>query len=311
MKKQSILINDNKLLIKDKKFEAIIIKAKDDNNLIKEIHSDDKILHLNFNNKLKQAEENLMKKIKEVMNRRTAMNEPIYKSENSPQYKILSLSTSISIAKERTFGEVKEKVTYELSHGSFSSIIRKFSLSGSSDSFVAFKLFSNDIKLKEARIINNCLEEVTNSIVSESHSLSESEASHHPYVCVIAIFEEINANHKNHVINIEYEYVALNLLRLTNHYKNSIVWYYDNYKRIQPIDYIKFSINIENPKINALSKKDVINYPEKMTLNLSPGNSLFNWEIPTIKENEYQKISIDIPIFNHNCKQFVIYYLIL
>jgi len=63
--------------------------------------------------------------------------------QKTPSIKILSIDTNISIKKDKTDGEVFEKVKFLLKDGTFDSIIRKISLGGTSDRLYAFKLASS------------------------------------------------------------------------------------------------------------------------------------------------------------------------
>ena len=65
--------------------------------------------------------------------------EPIFPREN---YIIKSIDTIIVLKQNQTNGEVKEKITFELSRGKFSSLTRKISLQSSSERFSNFKLSS-------------------------------------------------------------------------------------------------------------------------------------------------------------------------
>jgi len=140
--------------------------------------------------------------------------------------------------------------------------------------------------------------------------------SFHPYICVIAIFEEIEAKDKQIEIFIQYEYVAQNILRFreAHNLMNSIVWYYDNYKRLQPMENIKFLLEISDYKLksnNTLNYnntwKNLISYPDKYTtsFNEETNTTVISWNFKSIPENDYQKISIDLPIFNSKCRKLV------
>jgi len=312
-----------KLLIEESDLEPIIIKTENLNSDAREninnpiINKKKKereekdninnknIFDENFSNKLKQAEKELINKLKKdkIKSRNNDQSQDYIRNKNDtdnnnlnfvntqelvnskqsqenlnsiPIYKIVSLDTKIKINPEKTYGEVNEKVKFELSNGSFSSIIRKISLGGSSDSLVAFKLTTYDVKLKEARILNNCFEDNLNSNKKESensfssrkyivedtnnnlsnsnfnslNSINPVAFNSEAYLCVIAIFDEINAKDKSQFVEIEYEYIAQNILRIkeadlssriNNKNYNSIVWFYDNFKRMQQIENINLN----------------------------------------------------------------------
>lgn len=84
-------------------------------------------------NKLNDSKVNQTRKINELM----IIQEPI-----APSYHIKRMETEIKIKRDRTYGQVTENVQYILRNGLFSSIIRKISLAGSSDSIIAFKVSS-------------------------------------------------------------------------------------------------------------------------------------------------------------------------
>ena len=59
-----------------------------------------------------------------------------------PSYNIKRMETEIKIKNDKTYGQVTENVKFILKNGLFTSIIRKISLAGSSDSIIAFKVSS-------------------------------------------------------------------------------------------------------------------------------------------------------------------------
>ena len=96
--------------------------------------------------------------------------------------------------------------------------------------FFIFKLFKfflfiiySDVILKEARIINNCFEETNNLIQINKDNDNEGRKikmnknstnyNFHPYICVIAIFEEVDSNNNPFKALIQYEFIAQNILR--------------------------------------------------------------------------------------------------
>lgn len=295
-----------------------------------------------------------------------------------PNYKIISQNTTLKIVKDKTYAEVNESVKFEFSHGTFSSIIRKISLGGTSDSLIAFKLTSNDIKIKEVKLINDCLETEENSINNNElssigsgvqNNLSISNMNYLNYICVIALFDEINAIEESQVIEIQYNYFAQNILRISTDknyigmgktmdmrynihnetqfekneksindkvknisstitqennffFNNEIIWYLDNYKRIQPINDIKLMIVFHNTTVNFIQEQKLNNssrnnnhiiiYPEnnfkgRKTFT-SNQDTVFTWEFSIINKNEIQKVSLHLPGFNHKCRKKVVNY---
>lgn len=63
-------------------------------------------------------------------------------TNNLPSYNMIKLDTNIKIFDKKTYGQVTENAKFILKNGSFTSIIRKISLAGSSDSIIAFKVSS-------------------------------------------------------------------------------------------------------------------------------------------------------------------------
>jgi hypothetical protein len=189
------------------------------------------------------------------------------------------------------------------------------------------------LKLKEARIINNCFEEtldrnqIKNIDIKKNLYLSNGNQNYsfHPYICIIAIFNEIEAKEKSVEVYVQYEYIAQNILRFRDNRNksltNSIIWYYDNNKRLQSIENIKFTIEIIDFKLNLNNQNqnnstlntskdqssNFIGYPDKFFLdyNNDRNSTIITWNFKNIPENDYQKISIDIPMFNSKCRKLV------
>ena len=131
----------------------------------------------------------------------------------------------------------------------------------------------------------------------------------HPYVCVIANFDSIDASESPKEIEIEYEYISENLLRRrekpfsTKEEENVIVWIYDNYKRGFSIDNINLSIKFEN----EINLNKIISYPEKFLIKKSnTQNITINWNVNSLKPDSFKNFALNIPIFNELCKGMVI-----
>lgn len=312
--KQSIHLSANKLEIVNEvtpNNKIVVKKNKESANKIE----DKNVFDMNFSSQLKQAEQDLLLKLKNMNNKRidnlnqtqtkndTSVNEgEISPSSKLPVYRIENISTVITVDEDKTQGNVLETVKFVLANGTFSSIIRKISLTGSSDSLIAFKLSSTDIKLKEARIINNCFEE-------------ENKVFYESYLCLIAIFEEVDAKLQDKVVEIEYEYIALNFLRLkekseyNKESQNTFVWYFDNYKRMHFIGGINLSIVFNNNKLNSYNITDFTSYPDKISYELikEKNQTAFHWHTSELKANSYQKFSLDMKLFNEKCRKIVKY----
>jgi hypothetical protein len=88
-----------------------------------------------------------------------------------------------------------------------------------------------------------------------------------------------------------------------------VVWYYDNYKRISDIKNVITKFIFKGlPEGN---KNNYTAYPDKMDVNNIKNNNtdtndlIFIWNINVIKPNDYQKILIEMPLFNANCRLLV------
>jgi hypothetical protein len=103
----------------------------------------------------------------------------IGKNTNVPSYSISSIRTSVHIRNGSCDAEIKEDVNFIINNGVFSSVTRKISLEGTSDTMYGFKLTSSDVKLKEAKLVKNCYD--------------ENRIPEHEYACVIAIFNEVQS----------------------------------------------------------------------------------------------------------------------
>jgi hypothetical protein len=266
---QSIQLSPNKLLITDNKPDLI---PEPENSIEKDISA------INFSSRLKDAESALFRKL----SNNYLKTDPKPRINYIPTYRIDKLNTVVDLKTNKTFAEIKEKVTFTLENGIFSSLSRKISLAGSSDSLLAFRLTSSDVKLKQAKVVPNCLEE-------------EYTSNQYPYVCVIAIFEEIDAKAKPLEVDIEYEYLAQDIIRSKEvENKNSIIWYYDNFKKKEPIYNITFKLKIDS---SLLPKNDtsIIGYPEKFTNSTNAQVTEFTWNIEKLNSEEFKNIYLEIP----------------
>lgn len=107
--------------------------------------------------------------------------------------------------------------------------------------------------LKEAKIVKNCYHD--NAIID------------HPYICIIAVFEEENLSGKSKVVEIEYDYLADNILKSkrkpfstdVKQEDNVLIWIYDNFQNINAIKQVNLKIHFDE-KINS---KEILSYPEK------------------------------------------------
>ncbi len=66
----------------------------------------------------------------------------VHAIQKNPLTKIQTIETQIFVKKNKTEGEIYEKVKFVLQDGIFDSIVRKISLGGTSDKQIGFKLAS-------------------------------------------------------------------------------------------------------------------------------------------------------------------------
>jgi hypothetical protein len=130
--KQSIHLNSNKLLITDNR-ENIVSNTNNINNDISDV---------DFASKLEDAEKNLFKRLNTNNLKSSTINSKAFEKDFLPRYLIKKLNTFIDLKPNNTYAEITEKATFTLTNGVFSSINRKISLAGSSDSIIAFRLTS-------------------------------------------------------------------------------------------------------------------------------------------------------------------------
>jgi hypothetical protein len=81
------------------------------------------------------------------------------------------------------------------------------------------------------------------------------------------------------------------------------------------VENVKFTLELVHNNIlkfnkNGKGKKDKIKmtgYPDKFTnkWDLTKNATVFSWDLKSIGENDYQKISIDVPLFNKKCRKLV------
>jgi hypothetical protein len=69
----------------------------------------------------------------------------------------------------------------------------------------------------------------------------------------------------------------------------------------------KNSNSNNNINKNENEKLKLTGYPDKFTkiYEENKNATIFSWDLNTIRENDYQKISIEMPIFNKKCRKLV------
>jgi hypothetical protein len=151
------------------------------------------------------------------------------------------------------------------------------------------------LSLSRAKVVRDCY---------ESSSIYE-----HPYLCVIAQFDPIDASNIPIEVELEYEYVSENLLRKrdkpfqTKEEENVIVWIYDNNKQDSQVDLLNLSIKFEN----QIGEKKIVAYPEKYLLKNQTDSQTFliNWTVKDFKSHSYKNFALNIPLFNGDCQGMV------
>jgi hypothetical protein len=130
---QAIRLSPNKLLIPNSKEDPLQSPGPFEKD----------ISDMNFSTKLKDAETALYRKLTTHNFLKNNFNSTApYRLDYFPTYRIDKITTLIDLKQNKTFADINEKVTFTLENGIFSSISRKISLAGSSDSLVAFRLSS-------------------------------------------------------------------------------------------------------------------------------------------------------------------------
>lgn len=90
----------------------------------------------------------------------------------------------------------------------------------------------------------------------------------HNHICIETNFEEIRIIDENQNIELEYQYVADNLIRkrekpfADQEYENVLIWLYDNFHSQKAINYLKIRFNIDY-KFNDTEK--ILAYPERFS----------------------------------------------
>ncbi len=103
-----------------------------------------------LNNEKEQVDMSMIKKAQSIVNQPEFLKKKetehvkniLTAIQKTPNVKISNINTEINIKKDKTEGEVYEKVKYILKDGMFDSIVRKISLGGTSDRHFSFKLAS-------------------------------------------------------------------------------------------------------------------------------------------------------------------------
>ena len=181
------------------------------------------------------------------------------KSNEYTETEIESIDTSILINNNESDGTVTEIIRFKVpSKIPIKSIKRSISLEGTSAVFSNFRLISSNVKLKHAKVINNC--EGKNEIIN-FHKISS-------YLCLIAEFEEVILEEPQNYITIGYEYNAIHLLKKRekpfsnlNEEENVLIFMHSNFsKYLIPEASLSVKIVHDHSKVINISL-----YPEKLT----------------------------------------------
>lgn len=227
-------------------------------------------------------------------NRKTNLTErPQTNNSTKTGYSIKSLDIKLSLRSDETSGSVIENVEFDLTMGKYSSLVRKISLGGSSDSPVGFIITSKDILIKKTYIVSNCM---------DRKAQDEENLSFH-YVCVILLFDELEVISNNKVINVEYSYTSQNILR-KNPYENSnyLIYVIDNLKSRSEIRKAFITVTletIENSKEN-LNKTIIKTIPEGIsTVDVKENKANISLKRSIeVRSNDYFSYEVDFPLIN-------------
>lgn len=210
-------------------------------------------------------------------------------------YSIKSLDVQISLRSDETSAGVSEHAEFELPMGRYSSIVRKISLSGSSDSPVAFVTRSKDILIKKTYIVSNCMDRKNNE---------EENLSYH-YVCIIVLFDELDVDSNTRVIRIDYAYTFQNILRKNPYDRsNYLIYALDNIKSRSEIRNVGVTVSLEGVNNGApgVNKTSIRTVPQE----LSYVNTIENKAVISMKKtievaaNGYFSYEVYFPIINED-----------
>jgi hypothetical protein len=203
---------------------------------------------------------------------------------------INKIETNINFDKDFADGFVKEKVTFVLKNGIYNTFTYIISLGGTTLRHYDIKLSTQEVKLQTAKVVRNCY---------DSSALYQ-----HPYICIIATFDDIDLTDKTLLVPITYEYIAEGLLRqrvkpFQDSKENVLIWIYHNHDTYKDLENISLLIQFKE------ALKSVKVYPEKYAYNATDGVTNIRWDNIRIKPNDYQNFALNVPLFNSHCKEMV------
>eukprot|EP00340_Litonotus_pictus_P007658 CAMPEP_0170519558 /NCGR_PEP_ID=MMETSP0209-20121228/4933_1 /TAXON_ID=665100 ORGANISM="Litonotus pictus, Strain P1" /NCGR_SAMPLE_ID=MMETSP0209 /ASSEMBLY_ACC=CAM_ASM_000301 /LENGTH=398 /DNA_ID=CAMNT_0010805475 /DNA_START=123 /DNA_END=1319 /DNA_ORIENTATION=- len=321
-------------------------------------HSAHILKKLKLDNSTHQAQSKIKAELKKVLSKSSRRKQEALQAEVF----IETIETNILINSNNTDGLVTEIVKYRVPSGSHKKIVRKIPIDGTSEELVDFKLVSSDVRLLGAQIVKNCgdsgshsYESKENSVLDNSFSMAHEDEgeirnsqksfewgsfgsndvnNQHPYICVIANFEEIqvsnlsslepksnqlsssdnilsNPMNSNKIdyssIIIGYEYTAKHLLKRrekpfssSDQQENVMIWLVSNSYSHHLIDRVELTVKINN----KVDSDHISIYPEKFSQKLSTHQGVqVSWETRDIKPKASQNYILNLPLFNSQCKQ--------
>jgi hypothetical protein len=126
--------------------------------------------------------------------------------------------------------------------------------------------------------------------------MEDTHASEIPlrYMCVIAIFDQIEAMDKHREINIKYEYIAMDSLRLYDENTNILTWQINIQKKMTDINDINIKLILRNTKniegVNFDSETD------KAKIDNIGNDTQVTWHYDIIKAQEVKDTTIKFTV---------------
>lgn len=252
-------------------------------------NANNKIILSSDENKIEKAKFRINNSFRNTNNNQTSL------------YRIIDYKTHIKIGANKTNSKVSEEVTYEIKSNTLTTIIHKVSLNSTANSFTRFLVDSKDFKVKDIKILQNCLD-----YTSETESVTLA-----PYICVLTTLDEVE---DNKIGKLTYNYIANDFIKVregtlsdTKKDVNYFIWNFDNLKRQEGIKNFSFTAQIENKFYNMTKIKE---FPATFSKNVdSKNNTILNWMIDEIQANQVEWIVCELPLFNFNSYKNVNYFL--
>jgi hypothetical protein len=107
------------------------------------------------------------------------------------------------------------------------------------------------------------------------------------------LFDEIDAKNKPKEVEIEYDYLAQDIIRYKDVERvNSVIWYYDNLKRKESVYNINLKIRVDS---GFIADKRVTGYPDKFVKSKDNNMTEFSWFIERVGSEKFQQVYLEIP----------------